>query len=761
MSTFHAAAAHAGRASVIPLACLLCAPAYTQEPERELPAVVSSATRSTLDPNLPTTVETRTAEQLRQQNFVNVEDALRAMPSTTIRKRYIGDRNSLIGGRSSSELQAPRGLVYADGYLLSQFLGQFNAPRWNMVAPEELARVDVLYGPFSALYPGNSIGTTVVLTTRQPERFEGSARVQVFGQEFDDAGYRDSYGGHQESAWLGDRRGPLAYSVSVNRLRNKSQPMQYVTLQAASSSATPAVPVSGAVAGRDPAGNPLWFAGPNGSALEDNTQEQAKLKLGYDFSGSLYGEAVYAWWHNKARRRGESILRAADGTAVTSGLVEIAGVRYALPAAAFAPQEVEEEHGMLGLTLKTRHKTGWNFSAITTVYDIGTDRTRSATGSTPASWDGGQGSYADNGGTGWKTLDLQASRTPGKDETHTLVFGFHSNHYTLDSRSYGTADWRQGAPGARTARFDGKTATSALYAQDSWKISPRWLASLGLRYERWKAWDGSRAGSGAAVPYADREDSAWSPKAALSWQATAETMLRLSLGRGVRFPTVSELFQGTVVGTSVLNNNPGLAPERSFAKELSAETAVSALGGSGLLRASLFEDDIRDTILSQTNVFTNVTNIQNIDRVRSRGVELSGNIDDFMMRGLSLNGNVAFVRSVILENDSNPATVGNRWVRVPKIRANLIATLRSGERWINSLAVRHSGRQYNTLDNSDSNPDVYGGTSSYTVWDVKTRYRINRTLEASFGINNLFDRKYYVFHPYPGRSIFGELHASF
>jgi iron complex outermembrane receptor protein len=29
------------------------------------------------------------------------------------------------------------------------------------------------------------------------------------------------------------------------------------------------------------------------------------------------------------------------------------------------------------------------------------------------------------------------------------------------------------------------------------------------------------------------------------------------------------------------------------------------------------------------------------------------------------------------------------------------------------------------------------------------------------GIDNLSNKKYYVYHPYPGRTIVGELHASF
>jgi iron complex outermembrane receptor protein len=765
MTKNHKAVRRCRHLPAVPLACLLCAPALAQNnaAEKELAPVVVSATRSVLDPNLPATVETRTVEQLREQNFINVEDALRHMPSMTIRKRYIGDRNSLIGGRSFSELQAPRGLVYADGYLLSQFLGQFNAPRWNMVAPEELARVDVFYGPFSALYPGNSIGTTVALTTRQPQRFEGSARVQAFTQDFDDAGFSGSYSGHQESAWFGNKVGALGYTVGVNRLKNKSQPMQYLGLQTPTMRGGAAVPVSGAVAALDPAGKPWWLAGPIGSAIEDNTQEQIKLKLGFDFSSTLYGEAVYAYWHNEGRRHGASILRNAAGAPVYAGLVEIDGVRYEIPVGAFSPQRVEEEHGMLGLTLKTRNKTGWNTSAIATVYDIGTDSTRTANGAPPQAYAGGSGTYADNSGTGWNTLDLQAAYTPGRDEAHAPVLGYHVNHYELDNRTFNTADWIGGTSGSRISAFAGKTTTSALYAQDSWKLAPRWLATLGLRYEQWKAYDGRRDNASTSVPYARREESAWSPKASLSWQAGAETVVRASLGKGVRFPTVSELFQGSISGNSLINNNPGLKPERSLAKELTLETAFAFGASNGTVRASLFEDDVRDTILSQTNtqVLPNITNIQNIGRVRTRGLELAATVNDFLLRGLELGGNIAYAHSKTLENDNNPATVGKNWVRVPRWRGSVSATHHSGERWTNSVALRHSGRQYNTLDNSDINPNTYAGTSSYTVWDLKTNYRFHRHLEASFGINNLFDRKYYVFHPYPGRTLFGELHASF
>ena len=418
---------------------------------------------------------------------------------------------------------------------------------------------------------------------------------------------------------------------------------------------------------------------------------------------------------------------------------------------------------MLGFTLKTRNKTGWNASAIATLYDITTDLMRTATGAPPAAYTGGSGTYADNSGTGWKTLDLQATYTPVQQQAHALTLGYHVNRYDLENRSFNTANWIDGNPTSQISAFYGQTHTQALYAQDSWKLSPQWLTTFGLRYEQWRATDGRRDNPSTSMSYADRDVNAWSPKASVSYFAGNDWILKASVGKGVRFPTVSELFQGSISGNTIVNNNPGLNPERSFAKELSAEREYVWGATSGMLRVSLFEDDVRDTIYSQTNitVFPNVTNIQNIDRVRTRGIEFSASANDVAIKGFNLTGNLAFARAIILENTNNPATIGNTWVRVPRVRANLIGSYRSDERWMTSLALRYSGRQYSTLENSDINPDTYGGTSSYTTWDAKATYKIARYVDASFGVNNLTNEKYYVFHPYPGRTLFAELRASF
>lgn len=81
-----------------------------------------------------------------------------------------------------------------------------------------------------------------------------------------------------------------------------------------------------------------------------------------------------------------------------------------------------------------------------------------------------------------------------------------------------------------------------------------------------------------------------------------------------------------------------------------------------------------------------------------------------------------------------------------------VATYHQGSHLSYSLAARYSGRQYNTLDNSDSNPDTYGAASKFFVMDVKVNYKFADRMTASLGIDNLNNYKAYVFHPYPQRT---------
>ncbi|MDQ7980653.1 TonB-dependent receptor [Paraburkholderia sp. SARCC-3016] len=741
-------------------------PAVTELPAINVTASTAGSYRPVVDPNLPASTETVTREQFENWNVVNTEDVLKYLPNLAVRKRFVGDLNSIIAVRGTSNVQSARGLVYADGLLLSNLLGNNYSfpPRWSMVFPDEIQQVDVIYGPFSALYPGNSLGATVLITTRMPEKFEASADVKAFTQHFDLYGVNQNFNGTESSATVGDRIGKFSFFIGANHLENTSQPLQFATLaQSTTPAKTGDTPVTGAVTGayfyNNQTNTPTAVLGVNGEGIERTIQDQLKLKTQYDFTPTVQAGFTLGYWHQTYNSETTTFLRDANGNPVYSGSVAINGFEYNIPAAALAPSLGNSENWLYGAWLKTHNATGWNGEAIASYYDVTNSVARTASAGGPGN---GPGIVTFGDGTGWKTLDLKATYTPATPQAglsnHALAFGYHFDNYFLDNETYNTAAWRDGAAGSFANAFGGRTQTQAVYAQDAWRFLPRWKVVYGVRYEDWRAYDGSQALGAIRLPYADADQHHFSPKASLSFDVTDDLTLRASIARAYRFPTVGELFQGQINGSSIINNNPNLQPEDDLSKELTAEWAH----WNGLFRFSLFQDDVKNTIFSQTDttVIPNVTNFQNIGKVRSRGAEVSYQGQDVLLHGLDLIANAAYTQSKILENTQNPGTVGKYFYRIPLWRANVAATYRFDARSALTLAVRYSGRQYNTLTNTDTNPDVFGGTSTYVVADAKFTFRPTKQSEIGVGVDNLFDSRYFVYHPYPGRTFYveGRLH---
>ena len=206
-------------------------------PTRTLGVVTVNGGRPTsLPTQIPTTMEGVTRELIeRTVNATDAEDALKYFPSLLVRKRYIGDYNhAILSSRASGTGNSARSAVYADGILLSNFLGNGVGglsfpPRWGMVTPEEIDRVDVMYGPFSAAYPGNSVGAVVDYVTRMPTRLEAHAKVGYVSQPFDLYETDRTFRAWEQSASVGSRAGAWAWWVDVSHLDSTGQPLTFAT----------------------------------------------------------------------------------------------------------------------------------------------------------------------------------------------------------------------------------------------------------------------------------------------------------------------------------------------------------------------------------------------------------------------------------------------------------------------------------------------------------------------------------------------------
>ncbi len=735
-----------------------------EQPPARLETVTVTANRPTsLPTRIPTTLEGITAAQIaRTINATDSEDALKYLPSLLVRKRFMGDYNhAVLSTRASGTGNSARSLVFADGILLSNLLGNGAGftPRWGLVTPEEITRVDVLYGPFSAAYAGNAVGAVVDYVTRMPTTLEVHAKLGYASQQFRLAGTDERDAGKQGSASIGNRHGAWAWWFNLNRLDSTSQPLVFVSRLVSDGQApaagTPVV--SGAVAGKNNKGQDWWLVG--SSTRYRTVQDHAKLKLSYDLSPTLRASATLGWWQNDSDGEASSYLRDAAGLPVHAGTVVIAGRQYTLnaPGVAFAPNSNALHHAMQGVSLKSHTKGVFDWEVAASQYDYKKDRLRAPTVALPGAATGGAGRITDMAGTGWHNAQVRGTWRPGGagqgPGSHLVEFGYQQDRYQLRTLVSTTANWLQGGAGARVSAFNGNTALKSLFVQDSWTMSQQWRATLGLRHERWNAFGGELGNARTLIPFGqDRSEGHWSPKAALAFQPAGDWMFKASAGRAVRMPTVSELYQGSIDADIIVNTDPGLKPERSWTGELSAERSV----GDDPLRATLFFERTRDALYSQALTPT-VSTVQNVEAIRSRGLELAWQAADVGITGMDFVTSLTYTDSVITANAGFPASVGKRQPRVPRWRATSVASYRQGERWSASLAARYSGTQFGQLDNSDTNGDTYMGFSPFVVVDARLRWRLDRQWSAAVGIDNLNNARYWAFHPYTQRTLVAEL----
>lgn len=724
--------------------------------------IINGDRPSSLPKEIPTTIEGINAKTMEQTiNAIDSEDALKYLPSLLVRKRYVGDYNhAVLATRASGTGNSARSMVYADSILLSNLLGNGASftPRWGLVTPEEIERVDVLYGPFSAAYAGNSAGAVVDYVTRMPKQFETHAKLVGFSENFQQYGTDKNYSGKQLSASLGNKQGAFSWWLNVNQLDSNGHPIAFANKLASTGiSSSAGTAVAGAIADKNPQGLDWWILGATGQY--HTTQDHAKFKLAYDFSPTLRTSYTFGYWRNNMDSGVESYLRDAAGNAVYSGDINIAGKKYTLAPTDMANSKNQLEHITHGLNLKSNTKGEFDWEVTASLYDYSKDIARAPTVAIPQANGGGNGRITDGAGTGWNTLVLKGIWRPNAE--HTAEFGYQREAYQMRTLISDTDDWINGAAAKRFSAFQGNTQLQSLYAQDAWRINPQWKAIVGGRFEQWQADRGAISNASSTMPFAERKENYFSPKAAIAFKTNEDWTLKASAGRAVRMPTVSELYQGSISTTAIVNNDPKLKPEKSWTMEWTAERVLN--DGKGFLRSTLFHERTKDALYSQVNtlVTPNVTNIQNVDEIHTTGLELAYQANDVFTRGLDLIASLTYADSVITRNDKFPASVGKWQPRVPAWRANFVISYRPDDKLSTTLGLRYSGKQYGALDNRDSNAFTYQGFSSFVVADVRVRYQLARQWVVSVGIDNLNNKKYWAFHPYTQRSVVGELKFDF
>jgi iron complex outermembrane receptor protein len=290
---------------------------------------------------------------------------------------------------------------------------------------------------------------------------------------------------------------------------------------------------------------------------------------------------------------------------------------------------------------------------------------------------------------------------------------------------------------------DATQENTAIYLQNTTKITPRLTMIAGARHERYQidATDlydptapGGAFGSGAAPDSQDETEYAY--ELAARYEFAPAWALLGRLGRSYRFANVDETYEFT----------PLFAREFQFLRPQTArsyEVGVEGRRAGGTFRATVFTIDVKDEI--HLDVFSTGIGNTNLPPSRRRGFELEA--QQAVGRSLTLGANYTYVEAKFLEGvlpgspftQPNVVVAGKTVPLVPRHKLNVSASwgIAPGTR-MNAL-VTYVSEQF--MDNDEGNTFLTK-IHAYTVADLKLVHE-SGGWRLSAAVNNLFDERYY------------------
>ena len=699
---------------------------------------------------------TVTAEQIETMNIVNTEDAISMQPGLIVRKRFIGDPNGVIGIRGSNMFQGHRSMVFSDGlplhyHLQTRFSG---APRWSLVSPNEIEKIDVIYGPFSAEYSGNAMGGVVNIRTKVPTKREITLSGSLFLQDYDELQTNDQYRGESAFMSFADRIGNLGIYASFNHLDNDGQPQSYFFVSNIGSDSG-ATAVNGPETGINNKKVSGYYYGDNGQ--ERAQTDLFKLKLDYQLGEYELRARVAYETRERDLKNLNSYAKDASGNTIWNGDVKVGAESFSISGSNFQERYQERNSLLYGLGLSGPvAQSDWLFDLYYSDFDILKDEEiRTARNpndpdyvSQNASF---KGRFTDAEDTGWEIFDAKAgTESLFSNPKARLSVGYHYDNYELSIKPF-KYDSVNKVKGDSRGASGGETETHAVFAQFGYGINDQVDVALGIRYEDWSS-DGAFSSDGATTAK-DRNEKAWSPKLSIGYFPSQDVTLRYSVARAVRFPIVEELYRNESTGDRQFNSDPDLEPEDGIHHNLSLEKQLK----NGLVKVNLFHEEVDDVIFTFSAMDINnssITTTLPVDTVETSGAEFIFQQAEFFHPLLDMQFNLTYTDAEITKNELNTDIEGKRFPRIPKWRSNLGLTYHYSSNVNLSTNFRYASNSYGELDNSDKAKEVFGAQDDYFFVNLKAKWQMNSAASISAGIDNVFNEETYVYHPWPSRTFF-------
>jgi outer membrane receptor protein involved in Fe transport len=269
-------------------------------------------------------------------------------------------------------------------------------------------------------------------------------------------------------------------------------------------------------------------------------------------------------------------------------------------------------------------------------------------------------------------------------------------------------------------------------------VSPvkRVQLGLGMRFDDWNNGSGfSRrlvleSQALQRTDFADRSESAWSPRVSLAWHAASSVVLSGAAYKSFRPPTLNELYRGFRVGNIMTLPNQALRAEHLNGFEGGADYRWKIFHTA----ATFFYNELNGAIANTTLTVTPALitrQRQNAGLIRSRGLDL---LLEGSYRSVHASAGYEFADSIVQSFPTQSSLVGKRTPQVPRHSWGLNARYERPA-WSLGTQLRGSSRQY------DDDQNLFP-LQGFWTWDLYGQRRIYRSASVFGAVENLLDQRY-------------------
>jgi iron complex outermembrane receptor protein len=733
----------------------IVAPEAGQQTETPAPAeraealekIVVTATRTVRNPDdVPASITVITKEDLRKQNIQTVDEALAQVPGA-FDKRGKGwqDLMTSVSLRGFPADAQKRTLILLDGQNIAS--GYSNSVVWTSLPVENIERIEVIRGPFSALYGGTAMGGVINIITKTAKKLEMLAQ----------GGY-GTYNSWTGYLGAGDR---LWDKVSIQggfNWRNTGGYAANLVTKSASTGAA-ASSVVGWIPSTTTTGYPTNIIGDTGDNFWSDYSLNGKISWDLAQGHKITFSALASYYNYGYDLYHSYLFNPATGANVVRGTVGLSGTNQRF-------SNLQEGAFLSG---NGRNRTQvYNLSSEHTLSDTTKLKFHAGLVNQPENWGaspnssspltnfyGGPGSVTRNPSRNW-VAEMQVDQDIGKKQL--LVGGLSFNTGSGSSQQNSLDNWRNPeALGALTRMAGGRDRNVGVFLQDEIAWHPQFSTVAGLRLDWWQTYGGQyQQAAGAPIVYLpNRSQCAVSPKLAFLYRPLDWASFRTSVGTAFRAPNVYELYGTWQTSSGALyKGNPELNPEKTLSWEIGA--TLKPFKGT-VFTATYFENYVSDLIYRSADPAepTGKTQIfQNAAKATIRGFEIE--LNQKLWSWLEVFGNTTLLDARIRDNPYNLASVGKKITNTPRQLFNFGVTATYWKIKAN-LSGRYVSKMMSTDNNSDVVNNVYGSYDPFFTMDCKVIFSPVKQVDLSVAVNNLLNREYFYYYPTPGRTVWTQV----